>query len=50
MTNGETRHLTPTLSPFCSADFAKHGEGETLPASRRLQTPILARFTQVLDF
>ena len=28
-----TKHLTPALSPFCSADSAKRGEGETLPAS-----------------
>jgi len=27
------KHLTPTLSPFCSADSAKRGEGETLSAS-----------------
>jgi hypothetical protein len=32
--NGETRHLTPALSPFCSADSAKRGEGETFPAYR----------------
>jgi len=25
---------TPALSPFCSADSAKRGEGETLPAVR----------------
>ena len=31
--DGETMHLTPALSPFCSADSAKRGEGETLPAS-----------------
>ena len=31
--DGGTRHLTPALSPFCSADSAKRGEGETLPAS-----------------
>jgi len=30
--NGETRHLTPALSPFCFADSAKRGEGETLAA------------------
>jgi hypothetical protein len=28
----ETKHLTPALSPFCSADFAKRGEGETVAA------------------
>ena len=31
---GLTKHLTPALSPFCSADSAKRGEGETLPAVR----------------
>jgi hypothetical protein len=38
---GETKHLTPALSPFCSADgstglttdSAKRGEGETVAAS-----------------
>src|SRR5580698_1890655 len=29
-------NLTPALSPFCSADSAKRGEGETLPASCRI--------------
>ena len=28
----EIKHLTPALPPFCSADSAKRGEGETLPA------------------
>ena len=36
--DGETRHLTPALSPFCSADFAKRGEGETLAAFWRNRT------------
>ena len=31
--DGGTRHLPPALSPFCSADSAKRGEGEALPAS-----------------
>ena len=26
-----TKHLSPALSPFCSADSAKRGEGETFP-------------------
>jgi hypothetical protein len=34
MVHGKTKHLTPALSPFCSADFVKRGEGETLPAER----------------
>jgi hypothetical protein len=33
--DGGTKHLTPALSPFCSADSAKRGEGETLPASMK---------------
>jgi hypothetical protein len=31
--DGETMHLTPALSPLCSADSAQRGEGETLPAN-----------------
>jgi Putative restriction endonuclease len=31
-------HLTPALSPFCSADSAKRGEGETLPASCQIMS------------
>ena len=37
---GETNHLTPALSPFCSADSAKHGEGETVAASSQIGSPV----------
>src|SRR5579872_2629820 len=33
----ESRHLT-ARSPFCSADSAKRGEGETLPASCQIRS------------
>jgi len=41
----KTKHLTPALSPFCSADSAKCGEGETLTAS----CPILQSDTRVVE-
>ena len=43
-----TKHLTPALSPFCSADSAKRGEGETLPASWRIMPSVTYPF-QIRD-
>ena len=45
--DGETMHLTPALSPFCSADSAKRGEGETLPASMKTSADGFYRATKL---
>ena len=41
MEDGETKHLTPALSPFGPSAPAKRGEGETFPAQSDCEALLL---------